>query len=196
MPSSSTAITRKVPIRLPEYASCLQCREYWRDTLRTVRGSVLCANCADTWHERGECLICGQEGPIERHHVAGRDEERQPRHPEVLPLCLCCHRIDTSLRARQRSLWKGSHRTGVFRLQGYLNLLWLESWRRPPPDDLWRCPVTLLLLVLMCFLAAKSPDLLVRTVAQVCEVAWVSASEALELEDADWTVPVIPEDWP
>jgi len=48
----------------------------------------------------------------------------------------------------------------------------------------------------MCFLAAKSPDLLVRTVAQVCEVAWVSASEALELEDADWTVPVIPEDWP
>src|SRR5258707_322889 len=114
---------------LPEYASCEQCKEYHRVTLRLCAGGrVLCANCADTTHPRRRCPICWRVAAFEAHHVAS---ERQHR-TLTLRICLNCH---SRLSAQQRT-WPPAWRTGPHPIRCIVQgvhdvlVLWCEKHSR------------------------------------------------------------------
>jgi hypothetical protein len=109
---------------LPEYAVCERCGEYRRATLRAIEGQVLCANCADTRHQRLRCLVCDQVLPCQEHHLASKI-----LFPTLTCfLCLNDHRIISGWQyAWRRHGWPEAHPFAALVLGVWdLVRLWLQ----------------------------------------------------------------------
>lgn len=106
----------------PDDACCSLCGEPNILALRQRPHGIVCANCDDATSRNrscGRCAICGKQGPIERHHVAGR------KHwPVTIPVCLSCHAI---LSHYQRQWPQGQTRL-FYIVQGTLECmsLWVQ----------------------------------------------------------------------
>jgi hypothetical protein len=120
-------------VSLPEYATCTRCGEFFHAALTLQPGDrVLCLNCADTRHLRGQCCVCDRIGPLEYHHVASR--RQRPDLTE--PVCLNCHAVLTERMCRD---WHPAWRTvptdeataRVFEEQGRYDLFLLAATRSP-----------------------------------------------------------------
>lgn len=104
-------------MRMSYYPSCSRCGEFNQHALRTLHRGTVCANCADRRHNRGTCSVCGADGPLEFHHVAG-----QKQAPDTIPVCLNCHRILSQLQYSWHPSWRTEKRAGLFRLQGFIDI--------------------------------------------------------------------------
>lgn len=112
---------RKITMR-PEYQSCA-CGEYHCAALRT---DSMCRNCADTEHPRGNCAYCSLIGPIEEHHICGKERGRPYSHM-TLPACMNCHAVLSQWQQR----WPASYR---YRLAlSLIDGLWLYCERHRIP---------------------------------------------------------------
>jgi len=141
---------------LPEYASCEGCGEIHRAALRRTAAGILCANCADTRHRRARCVVCEQEGPVERHHIAGRRQSA-----ETAPVCLTCHAILSRWQYGWHPSWRSAPRPFLFTMQGLLDMMILhtERSRQPVRSHSWAVAV-LLLCAAFLLLQSLRPDAL------------------------------------
>jgi hypothetical protein len=118
---------------LPEYATCTTCGEFFWSALSVQPdGRVLCLNCADARHFRGQCCVCERIGPLEYHHVASRRQ----RSDLTEPVCLNCHAVLTERMCRDwhpawRTLPADEATARVFEQQGRYDIFLLEATRSP-----------------------------------------------------------------
>ncbi len=105
----------------PDYASCKQCDEYRKATLRKSEVG-LCHNCADKKHIKGTCWLCRRDHlPLEKHHLAGRKNASF-----TVPICLNCHAMLSRRQYEWPDLWRGV-RCPIFLIFGGLDYCVLSS---------------------------------------------------------------------
>jgi hypothetical protein len=80
-----------------DYPVCGSCEEHFREALKVKDGRVICGNCSAKSERKGICRLCEREGPIELHHVGGRELS-----PVMIAICSNCHAILTAWQRRRR----------------------------------------------------------------------------------------------
>jgi hypothetical protein len=139
----------------------------------------VCGRCIAVHAPLAECFVCGVRGPSQEHHIAGRAQDGP-----TVRLCVNCHRVETAIRAGQRSVWSTEDRPALHRLQGWVNLVAVWSGTPAGRDVLSRVflPDALGVVARVILLRGSGTELPAQLVSGVV----AAINEAFGLITEDW----------